>query len=85
MTNFSNFSAFYLRHPHLVSASVSAEDNQPQVDPVSFSSMQKITEKNSDIERISANFQSILHREPKTTTNTNSKLLREGEELKANQ
>ncbi|PML17245.1 chromosome partitioning protein ParA, partial [Vibrio sp. 10N.261.52.A1] len=80
MTNFRISALLLALSPLWVSASVSAEELN-QVDPVSAIDA-KITEKNSDIERISATKVSATEN-LKQLQNTNSKLLREGEELKA--
>ncbi|MFL7036005.1 PEGA domain-containing protein [Vibrio lentus] len=80
MTNFRISALLLALSPLWVSASVSAEELN-QVDPVSAIDA-KLTEKNSDIERISATRVSATEN-LKQLQNKNSKLLREGEELKA--
>ena len=80
MTNFRISALLLALSPLWVSASVSAEELN-QVDPVSAIDA-KLTEKNSDIERISATKVSATEN-LKQLQNKNSKLLREGEELKA--
>ncbi|MFA0112196.1 PEGA domain-containing protein [Vibrio sp. 10N.261.46.E11] len=80
MTNFRISALLLALSPLWVSASLSAEELN-QVDPVSAIDA-KLTEKNSDIERISATKVSATET-LKQLQNQNSKLLREGEELKA--
>ncbi|WP_299689872.1 PEGA domain-containing protein [uncultured Vibrio sp.] len=82
MTNFRISALLLALSPLWVSASVSAEElNQVDPDPVSAIDA-KLTEKNSYIERISATKVSATEN-LKQLQNKNSKLLREGEELKA--
>ncbi|KAB0301317.1 PEGA domain-containing protein [Vibrio fortis] len=80
MTNFRISALLLALSPLWVSASVSAEELN-QVDPVSAIDA-KLTEKNSDIERISETQVSAAEK-LKELQNNNSKLVREGEELKA--